>query len=63
MTVFEFATTLWSIMFSIAFAHMLANLAGLLQLGRQVRWSPLRARRDQSGENDPHLRISKRGDA
>ena len=43
MTVFEFATTLWSIMFSIAFAHMLASLARLLQLGRQVRWSPLHA--------------------
>src|SRR5262249_11402346 len=43
MTVFEFATTLWSIMFSIAFAHMLASLARLLQLGRLVRWSPLHA--------------------
>ena len=30
-------------MFSIAFAHMLASLAWLLQLGGQVRWSPLHA--------------------
>jgi len=43
MTVFEFANVLWSIMFSIAFAHMLSNLAALIQAGRLVRWSALHA--------------------
>ena len=43
MTVFEFSNILWSILFSLAFAHVLASVAGLIQAGRRVRWSPLHA--------------------
>ena len=43
MSVFEFSNILWSILFSLAFAQILAGLAGLIQAGRRVRWSPLHA--------------------
>ena len=43
MTVFEFANVLWSILFSVAFAHMLSSVAGLVHAGGRVRWSWLHA--------------------
>lgn len=41
MSVFEYANILWSILFSLALAHMLSSAAALIQAGDRVRWSAL----------------------
>lgn len=41
MSVFEFANTLWSILFSLALIHMLSSAAKLIRASARVRWSPL----------------------
>ncbi|MEX0644711.1 MAG: hypothetical protein WD076_05330 [Parvularculaceae bacterium] len=43
MTVFEFTIILWSIMFSIAIAHMLASVADLVRVGGRVKISGVHA--------------------
>lgn len=43
MTPFEFVVILLSILFSIAIAHMLQSVAGLLRAGRRIRYSWLHA--------------------